>query len=81
MEEEQIDTILSREYKRYLKPNREKYDSASKKIMLFSEAAGGNGDISDPWSDGEDTYFKIMKEIDQYAENIASNLLEKHTLR
>ena len=48
----------------------EKYKQAKDKIQLFSEMAGGNGDVEDPYGMGREGYFRILQQIENYAKKI-----------
>ena len=71
MEEYMRDEILRTKYENVDPSMR---DAVEKRIMTFKEAAGLQGDISDPVATSWDHYHKIMDEIDMIAMKIITIL-------
>lgn len=71
MEENMRDEILQTRYNNVDPKIR---DTISRKIQSFKQAAGLQGDISDPYATAWNDYRQIMEEIDQAAIKIITRL-------
>ena len=49
------------------------FKQAKERILCFSEMAGKSGDVEDPYGQNQTSYFRILKEIEIYAEKIISS--------
>jgi protein-tyrosine phosphatase len=74
MEQYMKDDILDLYYRKMQFVEPEKFKQANEKIQLFSEMAGGSGDVEDPYGDDRDRYFRILQQIENYAKKIILSL-------
>ena len=74
MEEYMKEDILSRYYSHLKINDPKKYKEKEEKIILYSQAAGEDGNIEDPYSMSREKYFQILSQIDNYAKLIIARL-------
>mgnify|MGYP006307439101 CR=1 FL=1 len=72
--------IIDQYYTKFKHMAPEKYKKAQERIILFSEAAGRSGNITDPFGLPKPKYFSILNIIDKDSQKIILRLLTNNSL-